>query len=178
MKYLKDIKQTLKSLVPFSNFPGEIKKSFGRKKLGDDIQLSDIDDLKDLFVEFCDFGFELKELDNKLFMYLQDDNSFTYRIVTEIGMGDLSYVRGILGSGIYPRYVFFVLGISKDYSVEQLKDIVNLTDDIYDRILYMGYNCDVNLYSKGMSQVESFLVFRIGNNFKNFNRLKDVKITR
>ena len=43
MKYLKDIKGVLKTLVPFSNFPyGEIKKRFSQKK-NDKISLEDKD---------------------------------------------------------------------------------------------------------------------------------------
>lgn len=176
MKYLKDIKKTLKGLIPFSNFPyNALRKSF-KKEPGELIQLQDIDDLKDLFTEFGDFGFEMEELDSELFSDLISDDSFIYRIVTNVEMGNTSYIRKVLRSRDYDRYVFFALGISKNYSVDQLQDIVNLTDDIYERILYMGYNCDVSFYTKGISEAESFLVFRIGNGFRNTNRLKDVRI--
>lgn len=54
MKYLRNIKNVLKSLVSFSNY-------------GNDIQLTDIDELKDLFIEFCDeFNYEFEESDNAI----------------------------------------------------------------------------------------------------------------
>ena len=178
MKYLKDIKGVLKALVPFSNFPyGEIKKRFSQKR--DKISLEDIDELKDLFIEFCDeFGFEIEELDDELFMDLIDDRSFIYNLVRHGGSNLLTYIRKILGSDKYGNYVFFSLSISKDYSMDQLKGIVNLTDDIYNRILYMGYNCDVSLYTMGYNSNQLFLVFRIGYQLKSVNSLKDGKVHR
>ena len=145
MKYLRNIKNVLKSLVSFSNY-------------GNDIQLTDIDELKDLFIEFCDeFNYEFEESDNAI-------------------LDKIVYTKNIFNDDKYGKHIKFSISFSGQRFIDNLNDIIDIIDDIYNRILSINYNCSITLYNIRHGD-KLIIVFRIGGELSNVNRLNDLRKT-
>ena len=54
--------------------------------------------------------------------------------------------------------------------------IVDIIDDIYNRILSINYNCSITLYNIRHGD-KLIIVFRIGGELSNVNRLNDLRKT-
>ena len=141
----------------------------------DRIDISDIDELKEVFTDFVDdFGYQFKEMDN--FPSFSTDSV----ILTDVKNYELAY--SMVEDGTYGKYVFFAMRISFSEWNGGLGPVVILSNDVYSRILSMGYNCDVttinNLSGETISAIKSgstgkVIIFRIGkdNILKNNNIL-------
>ena len=112
----------------------------------DRIDISDIDELKEVFTDFVDdFGYQFKEM-NMLGKLKLGQSAFNYTILTEVKNYELAYSMvedGTCDSASYGKYVFFAMRLSASEWNGGLGPVVILSNDVYTRILSMGYNCDV-----------------------------------
>ena len=141
----------------------------------DRIDISDIDELKDLFTDFVDdFGYQFKEMDN--FPSFSTDSV----ILTDVKNYELAY--SMVEDDTYGKYVFFAMRISFSEWNGGLGPVVILSNDVYTRILSMGYNCDVrtvnSLSGETLDAIRTgstgkVIIFRIGKDsiLKNNNIL-------
>ena len=141
----------------------------------DRIDISDIDELKEVFTDFVDdFGYQFKEMDN--FPSFSTDSV----ILTDVKNYELAY--SMVEDDTYGKYVFFAMRLSFSEWNGGLGPVVILSNDVYSRILSMGYNCDVttinNLSGETISAIKSgstgkVIIFRIGKDsiLKNNNIL-------
>jgi hypothetical protein len=167
MKHLKRFNES-----NFFNFriPYGIKKMF-KGESEDKVTLEDIDDLKDLFIEFCDeFNFTSKELDSEMFHRIAG-RLVINKVMSNSDLDQLIYTNHIFSDGRDGDYIMFFLNIGGGRSNKELSGIFSLSNNIYDRVLNMGYNCDINLYNISNS-MDLFLVFRIGNQLNSVNNIK------
>jgi hypothetical protein len=149
----------------------------------DRIDISDIDELKDLFTDFVDeFGYQFKEMIN--FPDISNDNElfkrFNYYLLTHVEKDELAY--SMVEDSTYGKYVFFAMKVTSNDWNGGLGPVVILCNDVYTRILSMGYNCDVrtvnNLSGETIDAIASgstgkLIIFRIGKDsiLKNNNLL-------
>lgn len=168
MKYLKRYESNFfNSIIPYG-----IKKMF-KGESDNKVTLGDIDELKDLFIEFCDeFNFTLRELDSEIFDRIAG-RLVINRIMSNSDLDELICVNHIFSDEKDGDYIMFSLIIG-NRSNEELRSIFSLSNNIYDRVLNMGYKCDTNLYTISNS-MDSFLAFRIGNQLKSVNNIKNIK---
>ena len=141
----------------------------------DRIDISDIDELKEVFTDFVDdFGYQFKEMDN--FPSFSTDSV----ILTDVKNYELAY--SMVEDGTYGKYVFFAMRISFSEWNGGLGPVVILSNDVYTRILSMGYNCDVravnSLSGETLDAIRTgstgkVIIFRIGKDsiLKNNNIL-------
>ena len=141
----------------------------------DRIDISDIDELKEVFTDFVDdFGYQFKEMDN--FPSFSPDSV----ILTDVKNYELAY--SMVEDGTYGKYVFFAMRISFSEWNGGLGPVVILSNDVYTRILSMGYNCDVravnSLSGETLDAIRTgstgkVIIFRIGKDsiLKNNNIL-------
>lgn len=141
----------------------------------DRIDISDIDELKEVFTDFVDdFGYQFKEMDN--FPSFSTDSV----ILTDVKNYELAY--SMVEDDTYGKYVFFAMRISFSEWNGGLGPVVILSNDVYTRILSMGYNCDVrtvnSLSGETLDAIKSgstgkVIIFRIGKDsiLKNNNIL-------
>ena len=141
----------------------------------DRIDISDIDELKDLFTDFVDdFGYQFKEMDN--FPSFSPDSV----ILTDVKNYELAY--SMVEDDTYGKYVFFAMRLSASEWNGGLGPVVILSNDVYTRILSMGYNCDVrtvnSLSGETLDAIRTVstgkvIIFRIGKDsiLKNNNIL-------
>ena len=148
----------------------------------DRIDISDIDELKDLFTDFVDdFGYQFKEM---VIDDISNDREpfrkINYTMLTQVEYYELAY--SMVEDGTYGKYVFFAMRLSASEWNGGLGPVVILSNDVYSRILSMGYNCDVttinNLSGETISAIKSgstgkVIIFRIGKDsiLKNNNIL-------
>ena len=148
----------------------------------DRIDISDIDELKDLFTDFVDdFGYKFKEM---VIDDISNDREpfrkINYTMLTQVEYYELAY--SMVEDGTYGKYVFFAMRLSASEWNGGLGPVVILSNDVYSRILSMGYNCDVttinNLSGETISAIKSgstgkVIIFRIGKDsiLKNNNIL-------
>ena len=141
----------------------------------DRIDISDIDELKEVFTDFVDdFGYQFKEMDN--FPSFSTDSV----ILTDVKNYELAY--SMVEDGTYGKYVFFAMRLSASEWNGGLGPVVILSNDVYTRILSMGYNCDVrtvnSLSGETLDAIRTgstgkVIIFRIGKDsiLKNNNIL-------
>ena len=141
----------------------------------DRIDISDIDELKEVFTEFVDdFGYQFKEMDN--FPSFSTDSV----ILTDVKNYELAY--SMVEDDTYGKYVFFAMRLSFSEWNGGLGPVVILSNDVYTRILSMGYNCDVrtvnSLSGETLDAIRTgstgkVIIFRIGKDsiLKNNNIL-------
>ena len=141
----------------------------------DRIDISDIDELKEVFTDFVDdFGYQFKEMDN--FPSFSTDSV----ILTDVKNYELAY--SMVEDDTYGKYVFFAMRISFSEWNGGLGPVVILSNDVYTRILSMGYNCDVravnSLSGETLDAIRTgstgkVIIFRIGKDsiLKNNNIL-------
>ena len=146
----------------------------------DRIDISDIDELKDLFTDFVDdFGYQFKD-NSELFRRLNGLVSFNYYLLTHVEKDELAY--SMVEDETYGKYVFFAMKVTSNDWNGGLGPVVMLSLDVYARILSMGYNCDVrtvnNLSGETIDAIASgntgkVIIFRIGKDsiLKNNNLL-------
>lgn len=130
----------------------------------DRIDISDIDELKEVFTDFVDdFGYQFKEMDN--FPSFSTDSV----ILTDVKNYELAY--SMVEDSTYGKYVFFAMRISFSEWNGGLGPVVILSNDVYTRILSMGYNCDVravnSLSGETLDAIRTgstgkVIIFRIG----------------
>lgn len=158
------------------------ESNFFKGESEDKITLSDIDELKDLFIEFCDeYDFTLRKLDSDIFdtiagrlvinkimcnSNLMDKQEMILFMQTD----ELIYMNHIFSDEKDGDYIMFSLVIG-NRSNEELRGIFSLSNDIYVRVLDMGYKCDINLFTISNS-MDLFLKFRIGNQLNSVNNIK------
>jgi hypothetical protein len=134
------------------------------------ITKSEIIELKDLFIEFCDeFDFKFKEVGMN--GYQGDNKIFVNKVINTTQLDQLTYSNNSLEDDTYGFYTFFAINVSTSTTnMDTLGKMVTLLNSIYDRILYMGYRCYVTPYYMGDNR---FIIFRIGrdNKLKNNNNL-------
>jgi hypothetical protein len=152
----------------------------------DRIDSSDIDELKEVFTDFVDdFGYQFKEIvDIPKFDRIANDfelfKRFNYYLLTHVEKDELAY--SIAEDGTYGKYVFFSMKVTSSEWNGGLGPVVILCNDVYTRILSMGYNCDVrtfnNLSGETIDAITSgstgkLIIFRIGKDsiLKNNNLL-------
>ena len=146
----------------------------------DRIDISDIDELKDLFTDFVDdFGYQFKEM--VIGDISNDREPFSnYTLLTQVKNYELTY--SMVEDGTYGKYVFFAMRISFSEWNGGLGPVVILSNDVYTRILSMGYNCDVrtvnSLSGETLDAIRTgstgkVIIFRIGKDsiLKNNNIL-------
>ena len=141
----------------------------------DRIDISDIDELKEVFTDFVDdFGYQFKEMDN--FPSFSTDSV----ILTDVKNYELAY--SMVEDSTYGKYVFFAMRLSASEWNGGLGPVVILSNDVYTRILSMGYNCDVrtvnSLSGETLDAIRTgstgkVIIFRIGKDsiLKNNNIL-------
>ena len=141
----------------------------------DRIDISDIDELKEVFTDFVDdFGYQFKEMDN--FPSFSTDSV----ILTDVKNYELAY--SMVEDDTYGKYVFFAMRLSASEWNGGLGPVVILSNDVYTRILSMGYNCDVrtvnSLSGETLDAIRTgstgkVIIFRIGKDsiLKNNNIL-------
>ena len=141
----------------------------------DRIDISDIDELKEVFTDFVDdFGYQFKEMDN--FPSFSTDSV----ILTDVKNYELAY--SMVEDDTYGKYVFFAMRLSFSEWNGGLGPVVILSNDVYTRILSMGYNCDVrtvnSLSGETLDAIRTgstgkVIIFRIGKDsiLKNNNIL-------
>ena len=148
----------------------------------DRIDISDIDELKEVFTDFVDdFGYQFKEM---VIGDISNDREpfrkINYTMLTQVENYELAY--SMVEDRTYGKYVFFAMRISFSEWNGGLGPVVILSNDVYSRILSMGYNCDVttinNLSGETISAIKSgstgkVIIFRIGKDsiLKNNNIL-------
>ena len=130
----------------------------------DRIDISDIDELKEVFTDFVDdFGYQFKEMDN--FPSFSTDSV----ILTDVKNYELAY--SMVEDDTYGKYVFFAMRLSFSEWNGGLGPVVILSNDVYTRILSMGYNCDVrtvnSLSGETLDAIRTgstgkVIIFRIG----------------
>lgn len=156
----------------------------------DRIDISDIDELKDLFTDFVDeFGYQFKEMfDIPMFGRIvglvgaNDElvRRFNHYLVTHVEKDELAY--SMVEDETYGKYVFFAMKVTSNDWNGGLGPVVMLSLDVYARILSMNYNCDVttvnNLSGETINAIASgntgkLIIFRIGKDsiLKNNNLL-------
>ena len=151
----------------------------------DRIDISDIDELKDLFTDFVDeFGYQFKEMsDIPMFGRIANDEvvrRFNHYLVTHVEKDELAY--SMVEDETYGKYVFFAMKVTSNDWNGGLGPVVMLSLDVYARILSMGYNCDVrtvnNLNGETLDVIRlgttgKLIIFRIGKDsiLKNNNVL-------
>jgi hypothetical protein len=152
----------------------------------DRIDISDIDELKDLFTDFVDeFGYQFKEMFDipmfgRIANYIELVRRFNHYLVTYVEKDELAY--SMLEDSTYGKYVFFAMKVTSSEWNGGLGPVVILCNDVYTRILSMGYNCDVrtvnNLSGETLDVIKSgttgkLIIFRIGKDsiLKNNNTL-------
>ena len=152
----------------------------------DRIDISDIDELKDLFTDFVDeFGYQFKEMsDIPMFGRIANDDQrferFNFYLITHVEKDELAY--SMVEDGTYGKYVFFAMKVTSNDWNSGLGPVVMLSLDVYARILSMGYNCDVrtvnNLSGETIDVIRlgttgKLIIFRIGKDsiLKNNNLL-------
>jgi hypothetical protein len=152
----------------------------------DRIDSSDIDELKEVFTDFVDdFGYQFKEIvDIPKFDRISNDfelfKRFNYYLLTHVEKDELAY--SIAEDVTYGKYVFFAMKVTSNDWNGGLGPVVILCNDVYTRILSMGYNCDVrtfnNLSGETINAITSgstgkLIIFRIGKDsiLKNNNLL-------
>ena len=141
----------------------------------DRIDISDIDELKEVFTDFVDdFGYQFKEMDN--FSSFSPDSV----ILTDVKNYELAY--SMVEDDTYGKYVFFAMRLSFSEWNGGLGPVVILSNDVYTRILSMGYNFDVrtvnSLSGETLDAIRTgstgkVIIFRIGKDsiLKNNNIL-------
>jgi len=151
----------------------------------DRIDISDIDELKEVFTDFVDeFGYQFKEMSDILkFDRIANDElvrRFNHYLVTHVEKDELAY--SMVEDETYGKYVFFAMKVTSSEWNGGLGPVVMLSLDVYARILSMGYNCDVrtinNLSGETLDVIKSggtgkLIIFRIGKDsiLKNNNLL-------
>ena len=152
----------------------------------DRIDISDIDELKDLFTDFVDeFGYQFKEMfDIPMFGRIANDDQrferLNYYLRTHVEKDELAY--SMVEDETYGKYVFFAMKVNYNDWNGGLGPVVILCNDVYTRILSMNYNCDVttigNLSGETINAIASgntgkLIIFRIGKDsiLKNNNLL-------
>ena len=148
----------------------------------DRIDISDIDELKDLFTDFVDdFGYQFKEM---VIDDISNDREpfrkINYTMLTQVEYYELAY--SMVEDRTYGKYVFFAMRLSASEWNGGLGPVVILSNDVYTRILSMGYNCDVrtvnSLSGETLDAIRTgstgqVIIFRIGKDsiLKNNNIL-------
>ena len=151
----------------------------------DRIDISDIDELKDLFTDFVDeFGYQFKEMsDIPMFGRIANDElvrRFNHYLVTYVEKDELAY--SMVEDETYGKYLFFAMKVNSNDWNGGLGPVVILCNNVYTRILSMGYNCDVttinNLSGETLDVIRlgttgKLIIFRIGKDsiLKNNNLL-------
>jgi len=159
----------------------------------DRIDISYIDELKDLFTDFVDeFGYQFKEMSdipmfgriglaiNHLGSNDELVRRFNHYLVTHVEKDELAY--SMVEDETYGKYVFFAMKVTSNDWNGGLGPVVMLCNDVYTRILSMNYNCDVttinNLSGETIDVIRlgttgKLIIFRIGKDsiLKNNNLL-------
>jgi hypothetical protein len=151
----------------------------------DRIDISDIGELKDLFTDFVDdFGYQFKEIfDIPMFGRIANDElvrRFNHYLVTYVEKDELAY--SMVEDETYGKYLFFAMKVNSNDWNGGLGPVVILCNNVYTRILSMGYNCDVttinNLSGETLDVIRlgttgKLIIFRIGKDsiLKNNNLL-------
>ena len=155
-----NIKKALKNLIPFSSFNNIRKSLKPSEKFSEPIDQSNVDELKDLFVELCDeFGFKINDIgywSNGLLPTLLDGD-----VINTIVCGYSNINLG--GSEDYDYAFFGIRMFSDDSSIEDMKPFMG---EIYDRILSMGYRCSMRTFMSGDKVI---IIYKIGRDSRLYN---------